>query len=126
VKRVRKQSDDDDADADDDDDPVDDDNDDDDDDTVGGTNKKKKAYSNSEYKERYTRNITRSLGRKYTSIDFDCHLFQRFEYIYEDLPREGIIVVNKPHSTDVWLPTGPPFVHPSAFAPGDGFIFGKS
>lgn len=39
-----------------------------------------------------------------TSIEFDCHLYKRFDYIYEDMPREGIIFVNKPHSTDVWLP----------------------
>jgi len=38
-----------------------------------------------------------------TSIPFDCHIFKRFEYHILDVPREGIIFVNKPHSTDQWI-----------------------
>jgi len=97
AKRIRKQAEDDDYD--DDDDHMDDD----DDDTVSSSSNKKKAYYDSEYKERYTAKLIDNYEEN-TSIDFDCHLFKRFEYIYEDIPREGIIFVNKPHSTDVWLP----------------------
>merc|ERR1712194_58781 len=96
AKRIRKQAEDDDY-----DDHMDDD--DDDDDTVSSSSNKKKAYYDSEYKERYTAKLIDNYEEN-TSIDFDCHLFKRFEYIYEDIPREGIIFVNKPHSTDVWLP----------------------
>merc|ERR1719491_509082 len=101
VKRIRKQSDDDDIDND--DDNMDDDDVDDDDDYMGNSNNNKKAYYDSDYKERYTAKLIDNYEEN-TSIDFDCHLFKRFEYIYEDIPREGIIFVNKPHSTDVWLP----------------------
>lgn len=38
-----------------------------------------------------------------TSIPFDCHIFKRFEYHLLDVPREGIIFVNKQHSTDQWI-----------------------
>merc|ERR1712238_60414 len=85
-------------------DDVDDDDDDDDYDFyMGNSNNKKKAYYDSDYKERYTAKLIDNYEEN-TSIDYDCHLFKRFEYIYEDIPREGIIFVNKPHSTDVWLP----------------------
>merc|ERR1712238_467828 len=85
-------------------DDVDDDDDDDDYDVyMGNSNNKKKAYYDSDYKERYTAKLIDNYEEN-TSIDYDCHLFKRFEYIYEDIPREGIIFVNKPHSTDVWLP----------------------
>lgn len=38
-----------------------------------------------------------------TSISYDCHLFNRFEYYVMDIPREGIVFVNKIHSTDQWI-----------------------
>ena len=38
-----------------------------------------------------------------TSIDYDCHLFKRFEYYVTDIPREGIVFVNKLHSSDQWI-----------------------
>jgi hypothetical protein len=60
-------------------------------------------FGGSSYKERYTAKLI-DTHEDNTSIDYDCHIYKRFEYIYEDLPREGIIFVNKPHSTDVWLP----------------------
>merc|ERR1712166_1196954 len=60
-------------------------------------------FGGSSYKERYTAKLI-DTHEDNTSIDYECHIYKRFEYIYEDLPREGIIFVNKPHSTDVWLP----------------------
>jgi len=38
------------------------------------------------------------------SIEYNCHLESKFEYIYSDIPREGIIFINVPYSSDVWLP----------------------
>ena len=60
-------------------------------------------FGGSSYKERYTAKLI-DTHIDNTSIDYECHIYNRFEYIYEDMPREGIIFVNKPHSTDVWLP----------------------
>ena len=37
------------------------------------------------------------------SIDWDCHIYKKFEYIYEDVPRRGITFVDKPHYSDSWL-----------------------
>ena len=44
------------------------------------------------------------------SILVDCHLYERFEYIYMDIPRESIVFVNKLHSTDRWIEQS--FRHP--------------
>ncbi|OEU07767.1 hypothetical protein FRACYDRAFT_250793 [Fragilariopsis cylindrus CCMP1102] len=60
-------------------------------------------FGGSSYKERYTAKLI-DTHIDNTSIDYECHIYNRFEYIYEDMPREGLIFVNKPHSTDVWLP----------------------
>lgn len=38
-----------------------------------------------------------------TSINFQCHIYKRFEYIYIDIPREGIVFIDKPHSSDQWI-----------------------
>jgi len=38
-----------------------------------------------------------------TSINYECHLYKRFEYYYMDIPREGITFVDKIHSTDQWI-----------------------
>lgn len=38
-----------------------------------------------------------------TSINYDCHIFKRFEYYYMDIPREGITFVDKIQSTDSWI-----------------------
>ena len=37
------------------------------------------------------------------TIGWLCHIFRRFEYIYEDLPREGIEFVEKTRSSDGFL-----------------------
>ena len=52
--------------------------------------------------KRYTAKLMDNLDQN-TSIDFNCHIFQRFEYILMDIPREGIRFVDKPHSTDQWI-----------------------
>ena len=38
-----------------------------------------------------------------TSVAFDCHIYKRFEYFLLDVPREAIVFINKPHSTDQWI-----------------------
>jgi len=38
------------------------------------------------------------------SIDWDCHIYKKFEYIYTDIPRNAIRFIEKPHKSDVWLP----------------------
>jgi len=38
-----------------------------------------------------------------TSIGFECHIYKRFEYFVMDVPREGIVFVDKMHSTDQWI-----------------------
>ena len=60
------------------------------------------TFADSKFQQRYTVKLL-DTHEENTSIDFGCHLYKRFEYIYEDMPREGIVFVNKPHSTDVWL-----------------------
>lgn len=38
------------------------------------------------------------------SIEWDCHIFRAFEYIYTDIPREGIEFIENTYSSDVFLP----------------------
>jgi len=38
------------------------------------------------------------------SINWECHIYVKYEYFYTDIPREGIIFTDKPFSTDTWLP----------------------
>lgn len=38
-----------------------------------------------------------------TAIPYECHIFTRFDYYMMDVPREGIVFVNKAHSTDQWI-----------------------
>jgi len=108
AKRIRRTGDDIHDDDDDvyDDDDVDGDGAFDDDDYVDSNEEAKrnehKLYHDSNFKQRYTAKLIDHYEEN-TSIDYDCHLYKRFDYIYEDIPREGIIFVNKPHSTDVWL-----------------------
>eukprot|EP00571_Detonula_confervacea_P001872 CAMPEP_0172316590 /NCGR_PEP_ID=MMETSP1058-20130122/28757_1 /TAXON_ID=83371 /ORGANISM="Detonula confervacea, Strain CCMP 353" /LENGTH=815 /DNA_ID=CAMNT_0013030931 /DNA_START=323 /DNA_END=2770 /DNA_ORIENTATION=- len=76
------------------------------------------GYKNNERKERQSRNTEHNGGsaspKRYTvklidtheentSIGFQCHIYKRFEYVYMDIPREGITFINKPHSTDHWI-----------------------
>jgi len=61
------------------------------------------GHGDSQYPHRYTVKLI-DTHKENTSVEYDCHLYERFDYIYEDMPREGIVFVNKPHSTDVWLP----------------------
>lgn len=68
-----------------------------------GFQEKEGMYGDSHFPHRYTVKLIDSHVEN-TSVEFDCHLYKRFDYIYEDMPREGIVFVNKPHSTDVWLP----------------------
>merc|ERR1712241_1168578 len=63
---------------------------------------KKGDFGGSAYSKRYTAKLLDSYEDN-SSVDFDCHIYNRFEYIYEDIPREGITFINKPHSTDLWL-----------------------
>lgn len=37
------------------------------------------------------------------SIDYACHIFRQFEYIYTDLPRHGIEFIEKTYTSDVFL-----------------------
>lgn len=37
------------------------------------------------------------------SIEYDCHIFHRFEYIYTDIPRHGIEFVEKEYTSDIFL-----------------------
>eukprot|EP00934_Nitzschia_sp_Nitz4_P000281 Nitzschia sp. Nitz4//NODE_540_length_12935_cov_73.125932//9866//11602//NITZ4_additional_000079-RA//1//CDS//3329531966//281//frame0 len=37
------------------------------------------------------------------SVEYDCHIFRRFEYIYTDIPRYGIEFVNKEYASDAFL-----------------------
>merc|ERR1712032_967600 len=62
----------------------------------------KGVYGDSAYNKRYTAKIL-DLQENNSSVDFDCHIYKRFEYIYENIPREGITFINKPHSTDLWV-----------------------
>jgi len=52
---------------------------------------------------RYTAKLIDS-HEENVAVDWNCHLYKDFEYIYTDIPREGIIFVEKPHQSDVWLP----------------------
>ena len=38
------------------------------------------------------------------SINFSCHIYKQFEYILNDIPRHAITFVDKPHSSDKFLP----------------------
>lgn len=38
-----------------------------------------------------------------TMISYSCHIFRRFEYIYENLPRRGIEFVEKTYASDIFL-----------------------
>mmetsp|Transcript_36825 Transcript_36825/g.79497 ORF Transcript_36825/g.79497 Transcript_36825/m.79497 type:complete len:881 (+) Transcript_36825:58-2700(+) len=59
-------------------------------------------YGGSASPKRYTAKLI-DTHEENTSIDFHCHIFKRFEYIYMDVPREAITFINKPHSTDHWI-----------------------
>ena len=59
-------------------------------------------HGGSAYPTRYTAKLLDS-HEENTSIDVECHIYTRFEYFYLDMPREAIIFVNKPHSTDAWI-----------------------
>lgn len=76
--------------------------DDDDDDEVGERGEPEKEHGGSFSSKRYTAKLMDTLEQN-TSINFDCHIFQRFEYIFTDIPREGIRFVDKPRSTDQWI-----------------------
>lgn len=55
-----------------------------------------------------------------TDISWDCHIWPEYEYIYTDIPRSGIIFVNKPYTSDTFL-TGAfrqPIGVPDGFYPG--------
>jgi len=51
-----------------------------------------------------------------SSIRYECHIYNRFEYYYMDIPREGITFVDKAHSTDQWIDQA--FRHPIGFPDG--------
>lgn len=80
------------------------DDDDDDDDGLIREKKKRDLGENggSAFPTRYTAKLL-DTHEENTSINFDCHIYKRFEYIYLDIPREGITFVDKPHSTDHWI-----------------------
>jgi hypothetical protein len=42
--------------------------------------------------------------QKNDSIEWKCHIFRRFEYIIEDIPREAIEFVDQKYTSDVFLP----------------------
>lgn len=44
------------------------------------------------------------------SIPWHCHIYYKFDYFYNDIPRRGITFVEKPHASDSWLPLA--FRHP--------------
>ena len=43
-----------------------------------------------------------NLLRRLDSLSFS-HLFRKFEYIYEDIPRTEITFIETPYTSDVWL-----------------------
>lgn len=50
------------------------------------------------------------LCRFLENIEYMCHIFRRFEYIYTDIPRRGIEFIETTYSSDLFLP--PSFRHP--------------
>jgi len=60
------------------------------------------SYGGSASPKRYTAKLI-DTHEANTSIGFQCHIYKRFEYIYMDIPRESIVFVNKPHSSDTWI-----------------------
>lgn len=59
-------------------------------------------YGGSASSKRYTVKIV-DAHEENTSILLQCHIYKRFEYIYMDVPREGIKFIDRPHSTDQWI-----------------------
>jgi len=51
----------------------------------------------------YTAKLVDNYGEN-VAIDWECHIYDKFEYFYTDIPREGIIFVENPEKSDVWLP----------------------
>lgn len=50
------------------------------------------------------------------NIEYNCHIFRRFEYIYTDIPRRGIEFIESTYSSDIFL--GQSFRH--AIGPSEG------
>ena len=38
------------------------------------------------------------------NIEYECHIFRQFEYIYTDIPRRGIEFIDSTYSSDIFLP----------------------
>eukprot|EP00586_Coscinodiscus_wailesii_P004387 CAMPEP_0172485288 /NCGR_PEP_ID=MMETSP1066-20121228/13280_1 /TAXON_ID=671091 /ORGANISM="Coscinodiscus wailesii, Strain CCMP2513" /LENGTH=274 /DNA_ID=CAMNT_0013250463 /DNA_START=270 /DNA_END=1094 /DNA_ORIENTATION=- len=51
----------------------------------------------------YTAKLSDVAHQLHENISYDCHLLPYYEYIYTDIPQEGIRFVNKPYSTDAFL-----------------------
>lgn len=77
-------------------------NDYDDDDEFTHRNVESQPNGGSATPKRYTAKLIDN-HEENTSISFECHIFKRFEYYVTDIPREGIIFVNKIHSSDQWI-----------------------
>ena len=74
----------------------------DDDDYVDSEEHKEVENGGSATSKRYTVKLL-DLQEENTSIEYDCHIFKKFEYYITDVPREGIVFVNKIHSSDQWI-----------------------